>query len=325
MSKICYKICSNHFEYGRPVEAAPKPTLFLKGYDDDAKVSVKRKAPSSRKEPPARKKLLIREPALETKKSQPKKEQLQEIPSDAEYLLVFPFSSSRVEEPTCSTFADVSLLSSEIGNVDFDISETQETQENQESKIAEEPLSVSITSLHEQTMTSNPSSSNEDQYQVISCPRLSWKYVKKYPKIVKLYTGCPTALAFDFIINPLNPKHGKIQYFRGNEMETTKRYQFSPSKPLCQNKPGSKRQLGLDDEVLLVLMRVCLDSSIENLDFRFKFSAGYASNIFTTITIFLARELKPLIYWPTPEQTLSYKHPHFSGDFNKVEGIGDCI
>ena len=37
------KICSNHFEYGRLVETAPSPTLFLKGYDDHAKVGVKRK------------------------------------------------------------------------------------------------------------------------------------------------------------------------------------------------------------------------------------------------------------------------------------------
>ena len=51
-------------------------------------------------------------------------------------------------------------------------------------------------------------------------------------------------------------------------------------------------------------MRVRQDSSIEDLSFRFKISAGYASKFFTTITIFLARELKPLIYWPTPEQTL---------------------
>ena len=85
---------------------------------------------------------------------------------------------------------------------------------------------------------------------------------KKYPKIVKLYTGCPTAAACDFIINGLKPKHGKIQYFKGNEMET-KRYQFSPSKALCQKKPGPKRQLGLDNEVLLVLMCICLDSPIE--------------------------------------------------------------
>ena len=32
---------------------------------------------------------------------------------------------------------------------------------------------------------------------------------KKVPKIVKLYTGCPTAAAVDFIINRLKPKHEK--------------------------------------------------------------------------------------------------------------------
>ena len=101
-----------------------------------------------------------------------------------------------------------------------------------------------------------------------------------------MYTGCPTAAAFDFIINLLKPKHGKIQYFKGNEMETTRRYQFSPSKPLCWKKPGPKQQLGLDNEVLLVLMRIPLDSPIEDLAFRFKISASYASKIFTTITIF---------------------------------------
>ena len=31
-----------------------------------------------------------------------------------------------------------------------------------------------------------------------------------------------------------------------------------------------------------------------------------------------------MIYWPTPEQTLSYKHPHFSGDFTKINKVGDC-
>ena len=117
-----------------------------------------------------------------------------------------------------------------------------------------------------------------------------------YPKIVKLYTVGPTAAAFDFVINRLKPKHGKIQYFQGNEMETRKTYQFSQSKPLFQKKPGPKRQLALDDNVLLVSMRIRLDSPIEDSAFRFKISAGYASNIFTTITIFLARELKPLIY-----------------------------
>ena len=179
-------------------------------------VGVKRKAPISRIEPPTTKKILRKEPALETKKSQSEKEQLQEIPSDPEHLPRSSFSSSREEEPTCSKFADVSLLSGETGNVDYDISEIQE------SKIAEESLSISTTPLHKPTtISSNPSSSNK--HQVISCPSL-WKYVKKYSKIIKLYTGCPTAAAFDFTINRLKPKDGKIQYFKGNDMESTKRY-----------------------------------------------------------------------------------------------------
>ena len=62
-------------------------------------------------------------------------------------------------------------------------------------------------------------------------------------------------------------------------------------------------------------MRIHLDSPIENLAFRFKISAGYTIIIifatiiiFTTIIFFLARELKPLVYWPTPRKTVPYKH-----------------
>ena len=82
-----------------------------------------------------------------------------------------------------------------------------------------------------------------------------------------MYNGCPAASALDFNINRLKPKHGKIQYSKENEMEITKTSQFSPSKPLCQRKPGPKRQLALDGEVLLVLMGIRLDSSIEDLAF----------------------------------------------------------
>ena len=55
-----------------------------------------------------------------------------------------------MEEPTLQTFADVSLLSSKIDMLTL-ISETQE------SKIKEEPLSISATPLHEPTaIASNP-------------------------------------------------------------------------------------------------------------------------------------------------------------------------
>ena len=47
-------------------------------------------------------------------------------------------------------------------------------------------------------------------------------------------------------------------------MEITKRYQLSPSKP---EEPGSKQKLGLDDDVLLVLMYIRLHFPIEDLVF----------------------------------------------------------
>ena len=47
-------------------------------------------------------------------------------------------------------------------------------------------------------------------------------------------------------------------------------------------------------------------------------------NIITTFIVCPSLELEPIIYWPTPEETLSYTHSYFSGDFNKCEGIGDC-
>ena len=64
--------------------------------------------------------------------------------------------SCRVEELTCLTFDDVSLLSNETRNVDFDISE------NQESKILEKPFLIWTAPPNELTpIACNPSSSNE--------------------------------------------------------------------------------------------------------------------------------------------------------------------
>ena len=71
-------------------------------------------------------------------------------------------------------------------------------------------------------------------------------------------------------------------------------------------------------------MPTCLGPSVEDLAFRFGISASYASNICTTFIVLLARELETLIYWPTPEETLSFKQSHVSGDFSKVEAIGEC-
>ena len=40
-------VCSNHFEYGRPTAVSPVPTLYLKWYDDESSLAVKRKSLAS--------------------------------------------------------------------------------------------------------------------------------------------------------------------------------------------------------------------------------------------------------------------------------------
>ena len=74
------------------------------------------------------------------------------------------------------------------------------------------------------------------------------------------------------------------------------------------------------------MLHIHLDITVEDLVFCFKIFGRDASKSFTTITIVVVREMKPLIYLPTPEQTLYYKHPHFSSDFNfKLKGLGTVL
>ena len=44
-------VCSTHLEYGRPTDVSPVPTSYLKGYDDESSLAVKRKSPAKRSAP----------------------------------------------------------------------------------------------------------------------------------------------------------------------------------------------------------------------------------------------------------------------------------
>ena len=70
-------------------------------------------------------------------------------------------------------------------------------------------------------------------------------------------------------------------------------------------------------------MRIRRDCPVEDLAFRF--GVSLAASIITTFIVFLSLELKPLVYWLAPDGTISYKHFHFNGTFDKCEGIGDRI
>ena len=69
-------VCSNHFEYGRPTDVSPVPTLYLKGYDDESSLAVKRKSPAKRSVPLKKSKILNSSPSKDVNDSTMKNEQM---------------------------------------------------------------------------------------------------------------------------------------------------------------------------------------------------------------------------------------------------------
>ena len=67
-------VCSNHFEYGRPTDVSPVPTLYLKGYDDESSLAVKRKSPAKRSVPLKKSKILNSSPSKDVNDSTMKNE-----------------------------------------------------------------------------------------------------------------------------------------------------------------------------------------------------------------------------------------------------------
>ena len=45
--------------------------------------------------------------------------------------------------------------------------------------------------------------------------RMSWDLIKENSKMIKLYTGCPSAELFEFVVDHAQLKHQKLQYYKG--------------------------------------------------------------------------------------------------------------
>ena len=89
-------------------------------------------------------------------------------------------------------------------------------------------------------------------------------------------------------------------------------------------KSGPARKLTLEQEFLLVLMRLRLGLLVEDLAFRFCVSAGKVSQIVITWVILLSKELKSLIIWPSRARIRSTLPDCFKRLYPNVRTIIDC-
>lgn len=129
---------------------------------------------------------------------------------------------------------------------------------------------------------------------------------------------------FDSLCKHLTKKSLKIRYWRGTQkVIVTKAKQHFKRKPIKTSKRGPQRKLTVKDEVLLTLMKLKLALPTELLSDLFMISAGLVSMIFNTWMKFLAKELRPMIYWPDRD-TIRQKLPRSLKGYPNLCCTIDC-
>lgn len=116
---------------------------------------------------------------------------------------------------------------------------------------------------------------------------------------VRCFTGLPNSQTFYMLFDYNFSKAQHLQYGRGEVLTL----QTPPSNRVpdvdFSDRKGPPRSLSLEQEFLLVLMRLRMALLVEDLAFRFDVTSSQVSSIFTTWIKFLARELGVLIVWPS--------------------------
>jgi len=89
-------------------------------------------------------------------------------------------------------------------------------------------------------------------------------------------------------------------------------------------KTGRKRKMSFCEEMLLVLMKLRLGVTNHDLADRFGISDSMVSSIFTTLIKVLAKNLRPLIHYPDKEAVRVNLPRSFRGLYPRIRCILDC-
>ena len=149
---------------------------------------------------------------------------------------------------------------------------------------------------------------------------------------VKLYTGFEATLMFQLVFNHLLPLAAKMQYWKGEKetkreartRETSEYEEYLFAAGLSRKRPGPSRKLTVEQEFLLVMMRLRCGLLVKDLAFRFKVASSLVTFVFFTWVRLMAAEFKGLIVW-ADRDTIRRNHPDsFRKFYPKCRVIIDC-
>lgn len=160
----------------------------------------------------------------------------------------------------------------------------------------------------------------EKENEILLGRQFSLNKIKDDNSAILFYTGFPCYEALISFFKYLEPKLGKMQYWKGEHLvRENQPYQEDENR----NKPGPSRKLTFLDEFLLVLMRLKAGLFVQDLADRFGVSTSLVSRIFITWINLLYLELKDL--FPFPSQELVRKNmPDEFAEFATTRIILDC-
>jgi hypothetical protein len=145
---------------------------------------------------------------------------------------------------------------------------------------------------------------------------------------VRLYTGFQSTAAFKTMFDFLSQKASNMTYWKGDKQTSTEkssRYDnMDANLSAFVRKRGPPRKLTLEQELLLVMMRLRLALCVGDLAFRFKISESLVSSIFCTWIKMMSEELSWLIQWPSRSQIKKTLPACFKKNYSKVRCIIDC-
>ena len=320
------KVCSNHFKYGQPTADDPHPSLYLKGYPGIS---------TSAKSKPTRRKLTYSgASASKTSRSVGKKRSSSGL--SAIYSATFLQGYDECCNESTTHTGNVVVQNKNVDQKSLPIAGQVLKEHNYALDISEvssaarcKPVEVCQRCVNHHKSISDLEQELHKAWELIKTLQteidslqhkdFSIDDIKHDDHLVELYTGIPTYGVFKFLSEKLEVKVTKMQYYKGVDSHKSKRYQVNDS----HAKPGRKRALNCENELLLVLARLRQGLSLEDLAFRFKVSVSSVSGIISTWVPFLGRELASLIYWPRKDE-LQLFYPEAFKQFPHVSSIIDC-